>query len=179
MLTGFKRQVQEACQRNLEKRRKEEESRPEQEQLPSNAIVFTFTQPMRARVPFSHPSTQPNPVHQLVTIELKYESWEQEAFSRFFRRNSSRLDMVVREVHAAFACDWFYIESLYTILRKHNMMPRTTLPLLTCQYPVLEVTLPEVPWGFYFPYFDTQMFDNGFLLYRLSPRFQLMLQSYQ
>lgn len=175
MLTGFKRQVKEACQKKLEKREQQQKEQADRDQLPESAIVFTFTQPMRKRaVP-----VQPKPVGELVAVKPKYESCEQEAFSRFFRRQSSRLDMVVREVYATFACDWFYIQSLYTILKKHNMMPRTTLPLLTCQYPILEATLPERPWGFYFAYFESHMFDNGFILYRLSPRFHLMLQSCQ
>lgn len=179
MLTGFKRDLREACERKIEKRVKAEEAALVTQSQSQNAIVFTFTQPMRPR-PAGTLQPKHRPVDELAgLLKLKYESWQQEAFSRFFRRDASRIDSVVREVHATFACDWFYIENLYLILKKYNMMPRTTLPLITCEYPVLQATLPETPWGFYFPYFDTSTFDHGYMLYRLSPRFQLVLQSFQ
>lgn len=172
MLTGIKRRVQEACLRKLDNQPNNE---GQQEELPPGAVVFTFTQPLRNR---THVTMKPKPVTEVVAsaVKPKYASWEQEAFSRFFRRESNGLDLVVRHVYASFACDWFYIESLYPIMRKYNMMPRTTLPLITCQYPLLEVGLPEMPWGYYFPYFESNTFDHGHILYRLSPRFQLVMQ---
>lgn len=180
MLTAFKWkvQVQEVCQRRMEERQKTEATK--KTKIPDNAIIFTFTEPMRARP--RPPRIQPRLVSDIVNPvpqQLKYETWEQEAFSRLFRRNSTVLDLMLREVHATYACDWFYLESLHPILAKYKMMPSTTLPLITCQYPLFQHAFLETPWGFHFPYFDTTMFDHGVQLYRLSPRFQLVLQKLQ